>query len=391
MSYAYFMNQSRHDPKEMLEKLIAFPTVSSNSNLDLISFVEDYLSSHGVTSKRINSDCGKKANLYATIGPLEPGGVLLSGHTDVVPIDDQDWHTNPFELTEKDGLLYGRGTCDMKAFSAIALALVPEMSNLKRPIHLALSYDEEVGCLGAPRLIETIKDHLPEVRAVFVGEPTSMRVVTGHKSILHFDTRITGLEAHSSQQHRGVPAVMVAGRLINWLGEKQRENMSNADPNNEFRPPFSTLHCGMVRGGTAVNITARYCDFVTDIRTLPNEDAMSYFDEYLEYVRDVVEPEMQAVNADTKVEVEVHANVPGFEASVDSEAVQLAKQLSGQNTTEVAPYAAESGQYQKAGFSVAMCGPGSIDQAHQPNEYISVDQLEQGTEFIRRLIDLQSM
>ena len=147
------MNQSRHDPKEMLEKLIAFPTVSSNSNLDLISFVEDYLSSHGVTSKRINSDCGKKANLYATIGPLEPGGVLLSGHTDVVPIDDQDWHTNPFELTEKDGLLYGRGTCDMKAFSAIALALVPEMSNLKRPIHLALSYDEEVGCKGASQTV----------------------------------------------------------------------------------------------------------------------------------------------------------------------------------------------------------------------------------------------
>lgn len=384
------MTETRFTPREMLEKLVAFPTVSSNSNLDLIAFVEDYLAAYGVASQRVPSDCGEKANLYATIGPMEPGGIVLSGHTDVVPVDDQDWHTDPFLLTEKDSLLYGRGTCDMKAFSAIALALVPEMTKLKRPIHLALSYDEEVGCLGAPRLIDTIKDQLPEIRAVFVGEPTSMRVVTGHKSIMHFDTRITGLEAHSSQQHRGVPAVMVAGRLINWLGEKQGENAAHADPGSPYEPPFSTLHCGMVHGGTAVNITARHCDFVTDIRTLPNEDPASYFDEYVAYVRDVVEPEMQAVSPDTKVEIEVHANVPGFDASEDCEAVQLAKQLSGQNTTEVAPYAAESGQFQRAGFAVAMCGPGSIDQAHQPDEYISIDQLEKGTEFMRRLIQLQS-
>ena len=343
-----------------------------------------------MASQRVSSDCGEKANLYATIGPMEPGGIVLSGHTDVVPVDDQDWHTDPFLLTEKDSLLYGRGTCDIRAFSAIALALVPEMTKLKRPIHLALSYDEEVGCLGAPRLIDAIKDQLPEIRAVFVGEPTSMRVVTGHKSIMHFDTRITGLEAHSSQQHRGVPAVMVAGRLINWLGEKQRENAAHADPVSPYEPPFSTLHCGMVHGGTAVNITARHCNFVTDIRTLPNENPASYFDEYVAYVRDVVEPEMQAVSPDTKVEIEMHANVPGFDALEDCEAVQLAKQLSGQNTTEVAPYAAESGQFQRAGFAVAMCGPGSIDQAHQPDEYISIDQLEKGTEFMRRLIQLQS-
>lgn len=384
------MTETRFTPREMLEKLVEFPTVSSNSNLDLIAFVEDYLAAYGVASQRVPSDCGEKANLYATIGPMEPGGIVLSGHTDVVPVDDQDWHTDPFLLTEKDSLLFGRGTCDMKAFSAIALALVPEMTKLKRPIHLALSYDEEVGCLGAPRLIDTIKDQLPEIRAVFVGEPTSMRVVTGHKSIMHFDTRITGLEAHSSQQHRGVPAVMVAGRLINWLGEKQRENAAHADSGSPYEPPFSTLHCGMVHGGTAVNITARHCDFVTDIRTLPNEEPASYFDEYVAYVRDVVEPEMQAVSPDTKVEIEVHANVPGFDASEDCEAVQLAKQLSGQNMTEVAPYAAESGQFQRAGFAVAMCGPGSIDQAHQPDEYISIDQLEKGTEFMRRLIQLQS-
>lgn len=380
----------RYTPREMLERLVAFPTVSESSNLELIAFVEDYLSAYGVPSNRITSDCGTKANLYATIGPMVPGGVVLSGHTDVVPVKDQDWHSDPFTLTEKDGLLYGRGTCDMKAFSAIALALVPEMGSLKRPIHLALSYDEEIGCLGAPRMIETIKRELPDVRAVIVGEPTSMRVVTGHKSILHFDTNVTGLEAHSSQQHRGVPAVMVAGRLINWLGKRQRANASAADSESSFEPPYSTLHCGVVHGGTAHNITARHCSFVTDIRAIPSEDPMDYFEEYEAYVREVVEPEMQAVSLDTNITIEVHASVPGFDSPADSEAVLLAKQLSGQNDTEVAPYAAESGQFQQAGFSVAMCGPGSIDQAHQPDEFISIAQLEEGTEFIRRLIQVQS-
>ena len=390
MPYAQIMPQMHYTPREMLERLVAFPTVSSRSNLDLIHFVEDYLHAHGIISTKVMSDCGEKANLYATIGPNTEGGVILSGHTDVVPIDDQDWQTDPFTLTEKEGLLFGRGTCDMKAFSAIALALVPDMSALKRPIHLALSYDEEVGCLGAPRLIDTLRATLPPVHAVIVGEPTSMRVVTGHKSIMHFDTRITGLEAHSSQQHRGVPAVMIAGRLIHWLGEKQRENAERADPSSEFEPPYSTLHCGMIKGGTALNITAKHCDFVTDIRTLPHEDPYTYFNDYVVFVRDIVEPSMQAISPEAHIDIEVHASVPGFESPADSDAVQLAKLLSGQNGTEVAPYAAESGQFQQAGFSVAMCGPGSIDQAHQPNEYISIEQLDQGTEFIRRLIQLQS-
>ena len=390
-----------YTPREMLAKLVAFPTVSSVSNLDLIDFVEDYLAAHGVASHRVPSDCGGKANLYATIGPMVDGGIALSGHTDVVPIDDQDWHTDPFVLTERDGLLYGRGTCDMKAFSAIALALVPEMRALKRPIHLALSYDEEIGCLGAPRLIETMRRELPEIRSVIVGEPTSMQVVTGHKGIFHFDTHVTGLEAHSSQQHRGVSAVMVAARLINWLGERQRENARSASADCPFEPPYTTLHCGVVQGGTAHNIMARHCRFVTDIRTIPGEDPTDYFAEYERFVRDVVEPEMHAVSPDTGVSLEVHANVPGFDAAgagagagasarAESEAVRIAKQLSGQNETVVAPYAAESGQFEQAGFAVAMCGPGSIDQAHQPDEFISIEQLEAGTAFMRRLIQLQS-
>ena len=379
-----------YTPREMLQRLVAFPTVSSESNLDLITFVEQYLAAHGVASHRVANDTGDKANLYATIGPLAPGGVVLSGHTDVVPTDGQNWHTDPFVLTEKDGKLHGRGTCDMKAFSAIALALVPEMSALCRPIHLALSYDEEIGCLGAPRLIDSVVKELPEIRAVIVGEPTSMRVVTGHKSIFHFETHVTGFEAHSSQQHRGVSAVMVAGRLINWLGERQRANAAEAVKGSLFQPPYSTLHCGVVNGGTAHNITARHCSFVTDIRALPGENASSYFAEYEAYVRKVVEPEMKAINPDTRVAIDVYADVPGFNAPVDSEAVLLAKQQTGQNATEVVPYAAESGQFQRAGLSVAMCGPGSIDQAHQPDEYISSEQLDAGTSFLRQLSRLQS-
>ena len=380
----------RFTPREMLAKLVAFPTISDRSNLDLIEFVEQYLAAHGIASHRIPSDCGTKANLYATIGPMVEGGVVLSGHTDVVPVEGQDWHTDPFQLTEKDGLLFGRGTCDMKAFSAIALALVPEMSALTRPLHLALSYDEEIGCLGAPRMIETLKAEVPAVRAVIVGEPTSMRVVTGHKGIFHFETRITGKEAHSSQQQRGVSAVMVAGRLINWLGERQRKNAASATDELGFEPPYTTLHCGVVHGGTAHNITARHCSFVTDIRTLPGEDPQTYFDEYEAFIREVVEPEMQAICPETRVDVDVHADVPSFESPETSDAVGLAKQLSGQNESEVVPYAAESGQFRNAGFSVAMCGPGSIDQAHQPDEFISVDQLEAGTAFMRRLIEVQS-
>jgi acetylornithine deacetylase len=371
----------------MLEKLIAMPTVSRESNLELIEFVRAYLREHGVESTLVASADGRKANLYATVGPNAAGGVVLSGHTDVVPVDGQEWHTDPFTVVEKDDKLFGRGTCDMKAFSAIGLALVPEMDRLKFPVHFALSYDEEIGCLGAPDLIRELTANVPRPRAVIVGEPTSMRVVTAHKSMFIFDTLVHGFEAHSSQQHRGVPAVMVAGRLINWLAEQQTHNAERADPRSPFAPGYSTLHCGVINGGTAQNITARECCFVTDIRTLPGESAMAYFRDYERFARDELEPAMQAVNADSGIEFRINAQVPGFHAAEDDEAVMLARQLTGQNETECVAYGAEAGQFQEAGHSVAMCGPGSIDQAHQPNEFITLEQLEAGTAFMRRLIE----
>jgi acetylornithine deacetylase len=371
----------------MLDALVGIPTVSRDSNLALVEFVSEYLAAQGVEVRLVESDCGLKANLYASVGPVVPGGVVLSGHTDVVPVDDQDWRTNPFRIVEQAGRLYGRGTCDMKSFIAIALALVPEMAALRYPIHFALSYDEEVGCLGAPRLIEAISTNVPRPQAVIVGEPTGMRVVTAHKSMFIFETVVRGHEAHSSKQDLGVPAVMVAGRLINWLAEQQDRNRERAAPGCPFEPAYSTLHCGVVHGGTAQNITARSCRFITDIRTLPGEDPMDFFKALERYAREDLEPAMHRVHSDTGITFDIRSQVPGFCAADDEPAVLLAKRITGQNATESVAYGAEAGQFQQAGLSVVMCGPGSIDQAHQPNEYITIDQFEQGVAFMRRLID----
>jgi acetylornithine deacetylase len=279
----------------------------------------------------------------------------------------------------------------MKSFIAIALALVPEMGRLAKPLHLALSYDEEVGCLGAPRLIEALVRHVARPQAVIVGEPTSMRVVTAHKSMFIFETHVRGHETHSSMQDQGVPAIMYAARLINWLAERQRENRSRACPECPFAPAYSTLHCGLIEGGTAQNITARDCRFVTDIRTLPDEDPLDYFRELERYAREELEPEMQAIHPDTGIDFRIRAAVPGFLAGDSDPAVELVKGLTGQNVTEGVAYGAEAGQFHAAGLSVVVCGPGSIDQAHQPDEFISIEQFEAGTAFMRRLIERLSV
>jgi acetylornithine deacetylase len=255
--------------RELLDQLVAFPTVSRDSNLPLIHFVQDYLKQHGIASTLVPNDEGTKSNLYATIGPSVPGGVVLSGHTDVVPIDGQSWHSDPFTVTEKDGRLYGRGTCDMKAFIATALALVPEMQTLKKPIHLALSYDEEVGCVGAPRMIEQLKTNIPTPSAVIVGEPTNLQVVTAHKGIVANRTTITGHEAHSSQTHTGVSAVMTAARLVTYLDDMAQTLQANTPSDTGFDPACTTVHVGTIAGGTAINIISRHCEFVWDLRNIP--------------------------------------------------------------------------------------------------------------------------
>lgn len=375
-----------YTPREMIEQLVSLPTVSRDSNLDLIHFVQAYLNEHGVESRLVASDCGAKANLYATIGPMVAGGVVLSGHTDVVPVDGQPWDSDPFSVVERDGKLFGRGTADMKSFCAIALALVPEMGKLNKPIHLAFSYDEEVGCAGAPRMIERLAAELPEPAAVIVGEPTLMQAVTAHKGIFHFDTHVRGFEVHSSQQHRGVSAVMVAAELIHHLAHTQASNAASADPACAMEPPYTTLHCGTVSGGTAHNITARDCTFVTDIRSVPGECPEQAFERFATHCRENVEPRMQAIAPSAGISFDVHAHVPCFQADENDPAVRLVRELTGANSCQEVAYAAEAGQFQQAGFSAVICGPGSIDQAHQPNEFISLDQVEAGTQFQRKLI-----
>ena len=375
---------------EILEKLVSFPTVSKDSNLKLIEFVDGYLSEHGISSTRVPNKKGTKANLYATIGPMEEGGIILSGHTDVVPVEGQPWDTDPFVLTEKGERLYGRGTCDMKAYAAIALALVPEMKRLKKPIHLAFSYDEEIGCLGAPGMISELKQNLPRPRAVIVGEPTEMKVVTAHKGIVALTTTVTGHEAHSSQTHRGVSAVMTASRLIQWLENLADALRQSAPTDSGFEPHFTTIHVGVINGGTAINIISRHCEFCWDIRSIPEDDPQHIVQDFEEYCQKEVIPQMQEIAQETGIQTRCFADAPALSHQPDSEAVRLARELTAETTTHKVPYAAEAGQFQQAGFPTVICGPGSIDQAHQPNEYIEIDELNKGENFIRQIINLLS-
>ena len=378
-----------YTPREMLERLVAFQTVSRASNLPLIDFVEEYLKGHGVECQRVPDDEGKKANLYALVGPAEPGGIVLSAHTDVVPVDGQEWTTDPFALVERDGRLYGRGTCDMKGFAAVALAAVPTAlkAGLKRPIQLALSYDEEVGMWGAKRLVPAMAKAMPPAAGVVVGEPTSMQVVTGHKGGLMLLTHVRGFEVHSSIVHTGVSAIMTAARLITWLEEQMEANRRAADRAGDalYDPPYTTLHVGLIEGGTARNIVARDCSFSTDIRMLPGESSADWLARYEARVAEV-EAAMQAVRPEAGITVEVRADLPGCRPEPQGAAEALCRQLTGDNGEHAVSYGTEAGLFQDGGYSACVCGPGSIAQAHQPDEFIETGQLDAGAAFMDRLI-----
>jgi len=377
-----------YSPRDMLKKLISFDTVSDRSNLGLIDFVEEYLSGLGVASVRVPNETGDKAGLHAMIGPARDGGVVLSGHTDVVPVEGQDWSRDPFTAWEADGRLYGRGAADMKGFSATVLAKVPDFlsADLKRPVHIALSYDEETGCDGAPPLIQDILARGPKPDLVIVGEPTRMKVVTGHKGIVVLKTHIRGHPVHSSQLHRGVSAISAAAKLVTWLDGKTAENRAKADPDCPFDPPYTTLHCGVIRGGQAHNITADHCELITDIRLLPGESAEDWVAAYRSFIGDEVLPGMLAVAPDCRIDVEELANVPGLREEEDGRAEMTARRLTGDNARNVVVYATEGGIFQNHGLSSVVCGPGSIDQAHQPDEFIELAELDRCAAFLDRLM-----
>lgn len=371
----------------IFEKLIAFDTTSRNSNLDLIEWVEDYLSGHGVTGKRVPDESGRKANFFATVGPNEEGGVILSGHSDVVPVDGQDWSSDPFRLVERDGRLYGRGTCDMKAFIALALAGVPDFLKGSRPVHIAISYDEEVGCKGAPDMIERLAEHLPRPHAAIIGEPTSMKPVAGHKGICVHEVVVTGHEAHSSQTHLGLSANMVAVELMHRLADLARELYDSPKADERFTPPHATLTIGRIEGGTAANILARECRFLFDLRYPPSENADTILAPFLAECEQL-SAEMASAFAGTGIAVERLSGAPPLMPEENGAAEALARRLTGTNgPAETAAFAAEAGQFQEAGFSTVICGPGSIAQAHQPDEYIEKAQLQEGAAFMAKLAE----
>ncbi len=375
-------------PKDILAKLVSFPTIPAVSNLDLIGWVGDYLARHSVPFTLIPSPDGTKANLFATIGPDVSGGVVLSGHTDVVPVDGQTWSSDPFTLTQRGDKLYGRGTCDMKGFDAVALALVPDMlaAGLKRPIHLALSYDEEIGCLGAPLMVERMVADGLRPAAVIVGEPSRMKVVSAHKSGLRYWVKVTGKSVHSSRIDAGVSAVMVAARLVTWHDDRLRRNAAQADKSNPFEPPYTTLHCGTIEGGTAPNITAEHCRFTAEIRAIPSEDGEALLDEFRQFVdRDVV-PEMKRIAPESGVDVDVWTSVKGLQPEDNGVAEALARRLTGDNGTHVVAYGTEGGIFQAGGYSTVVCGPGDIAQAHQADEFIEDSEMVAAERFVRGII-----
>jgi acetylornithine deacetylase len=377
---------------EELARLVAFDTTSRLSNLDLITHVEGLLGGLGVASRRVANADGSKANLLASIGPAVEGGVVLSGHTDVVPVDGQPWTSDPFVLTPRGDKLYGRGTCDMKGFLALALAASPDFvaAGLKRPVHLAFSYDEEVGCLGAPGLIAEIVARTPRPSVVIVGEPTGMEAVAGHKGIISYRVTVTGREAHSSQTHLGVSANMAAIRLMNFLSDLAEQFTRDADPASPFTPKESTLTIGQINGGTAVNILARECVFLFDLRTPPGVDPAALLAPFFAEAS-AIDARMKSRFDGVGVRIEKRGATPAFAIQPDGEAEKLARRLAGDNgPVRAVPYAAEAGQFQQAGYSTVICGPGYIDQAHQPDEYVEISQMQRGAAFMVRLVEALS-
>jgi acetylornithine deacetylase len=362
----------------LLARLVAFPTISSDSNLALIDWVEDYLGDYNARCRRTWNQEKTKANLFAAIGPDGPGGVVLSGHTDVVPVAGQDWHSDPFEMTERDGLLFGRGCADMKGYAAVFLSRLAgfDLNSLKRPLYLALSYDEEIGCLGIDRMVDDALSHFHKPRFAIIGEPTTMQIVRAHKSINVFRTTVTGKAAHSSQPHRGAGAVFAAARIVEklrQLGEQRRHSAAASG----FQPPWTTVQVGLIQGGTAVNILPAECSFVWEYRGLPDEDPDEICNQLQAFVDSDVLPELREFAPDADVRTEAIARVPPLIPDPQAAAETWVRSLPGVRSggSGAVSFATEAGSFQRAGISAVVCGPGSIDQAHQPNEFIDPAEL----------------
>jgi acetylornithine deacetylase len=370
----------------ILEKLISFDTTSSKSNRALIDWVAKRLAERKVPYWLTESSDGQKANLIARIGPEVAGGVVLSGHSDVVPVDGQPWNSDPWTMTRKDDLLFGRGVADMKSFIALVLALIESdaVATLKRPIILAITYDEEVGCLGAPHLLDRLEEFVPAPSLAIIGEPTSMKVVSVHKGMRVFDVTVKGREAHSSQRDQGVSAITAAVELMSLIGQMDQEARASISPDDPCSPPGTTLSVGIVHGGTAANILARECRFRWDLRS-PNEAEADRYEARFRAAMSDLDARIRERAPEGGIVLERLASAPPLELDRESEAETFVRSLTGDNSLSGAAFVAEAGLYQKAGVPAVLCGPGSILQAHQPDEWIAIDQIELCADFLRRL------
>ncbi len=374
----------------MIERFIGFDTTSRDSNLPLIHFAQDYFAELGVESVVTLDAAGRKGNLLATVGPKERAGFILSGHTDTVPVDDQIWSSNPFALNERGGKVYGRGVCDMKGFLAIATALVPTFLSkpLKSPIHIAMSYDEEVGCLGVHDLIADLRNRFPNARGCIVGEPTGMGVVRAHKGKIGGHVTVRGHEAHSSAAHLGVSAVEAAAEAVAYFKRIQRRLRDEGPFDPDFETPsYTTLQCCMMSGGTAVNTIAGHASFDFDIRHLPAVDPRSYVDECRRFVESNVEPELKRISPQCGFTWEEVPGCAALDTKDGSDIVELAKLLSGTTHTRKVGFGTEAGYFQQAGIQTVVCGPGSISEAHKPDEFIEIDQVSRCVDFLTKLSD----
>jgi acetylornithine deacetylase len=382
------MSGPSYSATELLARLVGFDTTSHKSNLPLIRFVEDYLLQHGVVSHIVPSADGRKAGLYATVGPATVGGVALSGHTDVVPVDGQQWTSDPFVVADRDGKLYGRGTADMKGFLACVLAAVPDFvrRSLTVPIHLAFSYDEEIGCLGVRPMIAEFGTRLVKPRMVLVGEPTSMTVVDSHKGPVRWHVHIKGRAAHSSMAPLGVKSIAIAGKILRELADIEHE-LKLRPQDARFDPPYATLQVTRIDGGTATNIVPVSCRLDFDVRAIPGVDISAIDRRVRAFANNVCLPDMRKVAPEAGIDMAIANQVPPFAAGAQSEAVALALKLAGQNETHAVSYATEAGLFQVAGSPSVVIGPGDIAQAHTADEWIAKDQIDKCSAFLGRLGD----
>ena len=379
----------RLNTSELLARLVSYDTTSRNSNLELIGFVRDYLDAHGIPYRVSTDATGEKANIHAIIGPHEAGGVALSGHVDTVPVDGQAWSADPFTLRRTDGRLYARGSADMKGFVSACLAAVPDFKAkpLARPLHLFISYDEEVGCQGAQRLIEDLDASGLKPSLCVVGEPSGMQPILAHKGKLNLRVRVRGLPGHSSEPGKGVNAVQAAGEAIAYIAAEARRLAQEGPFQDGFDPPHTTIHVGTIQGGTILNIIPERCEFIMEWRNIPGDDATRHVQRLRDFVARSIEPAMHAVNRGTGFDFEVLTTMPGLSLDADHQLTAIVKQLTGSNSTGKVSYGTEGGYYQNSGIPTIICGPGHIAQAHQPDEWIAQDQLDACDVFIRRLAD----